>query len=169
MAWTLAIVVLSTVALVFVIGFGILWSQHRVPTQKAIVAELTIDPAVKAAWRKGKGSWRRDDAAILCGRLRSHVTAGTEEHRERLCRSILEQVARRSGMEADWTNFAESAERVAAMADEAGHWRIAEHGWKRAAKAARGESVVADRAAKAKAAGSKASELEFRDQADYPV
>lgn len=73
-------------------------------------------------------------------------------------------------MEADWTRFSESAERVATYyADEAGHWRIAGYGCKQAAKSASTPSTVADRKAKASAAGSKASELELRDEADHIV
>lgn len=162
------VLTVTVVALVFGIAFAILWSQYRVKGMSNLVADLTLDAWAGRVWAKGRRNWSPDDADMLCRRLRSNVKAGTSESRERLCRHILEHVAKRTNVADDWVKYAESCETVAEIADEAGHWRLAEYGWKRAVKVARG-TTLEHCVAKAEFADLKSDELERRDSLSMPV
>ena len=169
MVGTLIVIAILTLAVSMAIGLLIFWSQYRVPGRKAILRELTGTAATAQAWAKGPKGWSASDAKLLCDRLRREVSAGTEANRERLCRRILERVAQRSNAADDWALFGESAEAAAAIEDEAGHWRIAEMAWGRAAKAAVQEQEKSAFRQKKAHAAEVAADLERRDDVHIPV
>lgn len=169
MTATIAMIAVATLALALVVGFAILWSQYRVPGMKKIIIAMTAEPEIKRAWSKGRKKWSSTDAKVMCSHLRSMQHGSSLERRERLCRHIWLQVAKRTGTGRDWAMFAESAEVVATAADEAGHWRMAEYGWKQALKTRQMQATTDQWNERRLAAKDKAAELERRDAVDHIV
>lgn len=169
MTATIAVIAVATLALVLVVGFAILWSQYRVPGMKKVVTAMTAEPEVKRAWSKGRKRWSSADAEVMCSHLRGMQHDSSPERRERLCRHIWLQVAKRTGTGRDWAMFAESAEVVATAADEAGHWLMAEYGWKQALKTRQPQATTDQWNERRLAAKDKAAKLEHRDAVNPTV
>ena len=119
------------IGIVSIVVVAVTWILVRIPGKKEIVKALEAEGDTRALWQRRKDLDRNE-----CTRLSKAVRecrAGTLAAREKVCRSLWHNYAKRNATDAEgWREVARCSEAVGNETGEAGQWIVAVDAWKKA-------------------------------------